>query len=120
MIVRSVAKGVVLPAVCGVLAFCVPGVASAEDPDDLATVTSVVDNGCYDGWRWWLKNDLEDSSIRATVQFHKTQGTDSKYWDEVYELGPGQSENLICTGVEVPFDQYPIKYGASLQGAEEI
>ena len=117
---RSVAKGVVLPAVCGVLAFCVPGVASAEDPDDLATVTSVVDNGCYDGWRWWLKNDLEDSSIRATVRFTRTQGLDKDSWTQVYELGPGQFEWLICTGEETPFDQPPIKQGASLVGAEEI
>ncbi len=117
---RCVAKGVALLAVC-VLALCVPGVASADDPvdpKDLASVESWPDNLCGGGYSWHVLNNLKDSSIRATVAVQRKKGTEE--WDSqyVYDLARGKSNFVSCKRIPASDGLYNIS--AWLVGAEEV
>lgn len=113
---RYVAKGVVLSAVCVVLGLCVPGVASA---DDLASFVSGKSEGCDREVGLYLKNNLKDSSIRATLHLTWTDGFDNGSNDEVHTLGPGERKFITCKYHE--YDLNPdVTYSGSVVGAEEI
>jgi hypothetical protein len=93
MIVRCVAKGIAVIAVF-VLALGVPGVASADDHVNVASVESWPDIACGGGYPWHVLNSLKDSSIRATVAV-QCSGPRESNMQYVYDLAGGVEFCLV-------------------------
>jgi hypothetical protein len=117
MIVRYVAKGVVLLAGC-VLALCVPAVASADDPVNLASVESWYDSACGGNYSWHVINGLKDNPIRATVAVHRTSGTNEADMQYTYNLARGESSFVSCRSIQTSDGLYNIS--VRLVGAERV
>ncbi len=116
MIVRCIAKGVGLLAV-GVPALCVSGVASADDPGNLASVESWPNISCGGGYSWHVINGLKDSSIRATVAVHRSGPAESDM-QYVYDLARGESTFVSCRSVQASDGLYNVT--VRLVGAEKV
>jgi hypothetical protein len=117
MIMRCVASGVALLAVCFPV-FCLPGVASADS--DLAHTYQTDVSGCEGPGAnaWFVINDVKDSSVNATVRVDWEQGIDKGYTESVVALGPGQSQFVVCN-LSWPTGESPIHRRASVVGAEQ-
>lgn len=97
MIVRFVAKGVALLAVC-VPIVGPPGFAWADtvDPNHLASVESWPDNACGGFYSWHVVNASKDFPIRATVAVQRTKGGEQFNDQYVYDLAPAASSFVSC------------------------
>ncbi|KKC02525.1 hypothetical protein AWC17_23815 [Mycobacterium nebraskense] len=120
MIVRCVAKGVAL------LAVCVPAVGAPEaaladtvDPNHLASVQSWPDNTCGGFFSWHVINDLKDASIRATVAVQRNKGTEEFDDRYVYNLAPGTSSFVSCKRITATDGPTSYDVTAWLVGAEK-
>ena len=113
---RCIAKGAALLAV-SVPALCMPGVASADDPGNLASVESWPDNSCGGGYSWHVLSHVTDSSIRATVAVQR-MGPGESDMQYVYDLARGESSFVSCRRIQASDGLYNVS--VRLVGAEKV
>lgn len=95
----------------GVLAPCVPGVASAApvEPSGVVSVQRWTDKSCDGGFAWHVVNGRKDGAIRATLTVQRSTGTEEWNNQYVYDLARAESSFVSCTRVPVHGRIYQVR-----------